>query len=154
MDAVDDLRQRCAAHGRWMAVHPDAVSFAEAWADRNHEELEFAARAHADRPTPTRTTSPVHVGGHRYGSAMNERRLLVRLARGDVQNVRFDDVRRLAEALGFERRRVAGSHHTFAHPGVPELVNLQEVRGQAKPYQLRQLMKLVERYDLALEGES
>jgi hypothetical protein len=37
------------------------------------------------------------------------------------------------------------------HPDVPELMNLQDVGGEAKPYQIRQLMKLVERYNLKLE---
>lgn len=60
---------------------------------------------------------------------------------------------RLAEAFGFRLSRVSGSHHIFTHPGIPELVNLQNVHGQAKPYQIRQLMKLVERYDLKLEGK-
>ena len=36
---VEDMRRRCAAHGRWMAEHPEAVSFSEAWADRNLDEL-------------------------------------------------------------------------------------------------------------------
>jgi hypothetical protein len=36
---VEDMRRRCAAHGRFMTSHPDAVAFAEAWADRNLEEL-------------------------------------------------------------------------------------------------------------------
>jgi hypothetical protein len=36
------------------------------------------------------------------------------------------------------------------HPKVPELLNLQKVRGQAKPYQLKQLLHLVERYSLTL----
>jgi predicted RNA binding protein YcfA (HicA-like mRNA interferase family) len=54
------------------------------------------------------------------------------------------------EGLGFELRRVSGSHHVFAHPDITELLNLQSVSGQAKPYQLRQLMRLVERYDLRL----
>jgi len=38
----------------------------------------------------------------------------------------------------------------FAHPGIPELVNLQEVNGKAKPYQVRQFLELVEEYDLEL----
>ena len=46
-----------------------------------------------------------------------------------------------------------GSHRIFTHPSVPELVNLQEIGGQAKPYQVRQFLKLVERYDLRLEDE-
>ncbi len=37
--------------------------------------------------------------------------------------------------------------------GIPELVNLQEVGGQAKPYQIRQVLRLVERYNLLLEVE-
>jgi hypothetical protein len=36
---VEDMRRRCAAHDRFMASHPDAVAFTEAWADRNLEEL-------------------------------------------------------------------------------------------------------------------
>jgi hypothetical protein len=39
-------------------------------------------------------------------------------------------------------------HHVFVHPEIPELISLQAVRGQAKPYQIRQFLKLVERYDL------
>lgn len=82
---------------------------------------------------------------------MDERKLLKRLARGDLANVAFGDLCVLAEALGFELRRVNGSHHVFAHPDIPQLINLQSVRGQARPYQIRQLLRLVERYDLRLE---
>lgn len=48
---------------------------------------------------------------------------------------------------------MAGSHHTFSHHALPELLNLQEVHGEAKPYQLRQLLAMIERYDLGLERE-
>ena len=36
---VEDMRRRCAAHDRWMAARPEAVAFADAWADRNLAEL-------------------------------------------------------------------------------------------------------------------
>ena len=62
-------------------------------------------------------------------------------------------MRRLVEAFGFELRRTSGSHHVFARPDVLELVNLQEVRGQAKPYQVRQSLRFVERYALSLEAD-
>ena len=65
-----------------------------------------------------------------------------------MTNVRFADAKRLALALGFHIARVRGSHHILVHPVIPELINLQEHRGQAKPYQLRQLLHLVERYHL------
>ena len=55
--------------------------------------------------------------------------------------------------LGFEFARVSGSHHIFTHPDISELLNLQEVRGEAKPYQIRQFLRLVERYNLKLREE-
>ena len=85
---------------------------------------------------------------------MGPRRLLQRLRRGGLTNVRFRDITRLVEALGFELQRTSGSHHIFAHPEVPGLLNLQEVAGEAKPYQIRQFLRLVERYSLDLEGET
>lgn len=36
---VEDMRRRCAAHAQWMADHPQALSFAKAWGDRNFGEL-------------------------------------------------------------------------------------------------------------------
>lgn len=70
-----------------------------------------------------------------------------------MANVSFSDMRRLVESFGFELRRTSGSHHIFVHPDVSELLNLQEVRGQAKPYQIRQFLRLVERYALRSENE-
>jgi len=85
---------------------------------------------------------------------MNRRKLLRRLAQGALQNVAFSDLRRLVEGFGFTLSRVSGSHHVFTHPSIAELVNLQEVGGQAKPYQIRQFLRLVERYNLTLEDEA
>ena len=62
-------------------------------------------------------------------------------------------MRRLVEAFGFELRRTSGSHHVFVHPDVRELINFQNARGQAKPYQIRQFLRLVERYALTMEDE-
>ena len=59
----------------------------------------------------------------------------------------------MVEGFGFKQMRVTGSHHIFAHPGVHELANFQEVKGEAKPYQIRQFLRLIERYDLKLEDE-
>ena len=84
---------------------------------------------------------------------MNRRKLVRRLSQGAVSNVRYEDVVDLAEGFGFKLSRVKGSHHIFTHPAIPGLINLQEVGGQAKPYQIRQLLRLVERYNLQL-GEA
>jgi len=83
---------------------------------------------------------------------MQTRKLLARISRGDVQNVSFEDFCRLLEHLGFSNVRTGGSHRIYSHPSIPELVNLQDVGGQAKPYQIRQVLRLVERYNLTLEN--
>ena len=84
---------------------------------------------------------------------MNRRRLLARLARGGVNNVAFSDMTNLVEGFGFRLVRVNGSHHIFGRVGIPKTINLQPDRGDAKPYQIRQFLKLVERYRLTLEDE-
>lgn len=66
-------------------------------------------------------------------------------------NVAFDDLLTLVRAFGFRLSRVSGSHHIFVRDDMRELVNLQNVGGRAKPYRVRQFLKLVERYDLELE---
>jgi predicted RNA binding protein YcfA (HicA-like mRNA interferase family) len=82
---------------------------------------------------------------------MNRKKLLRRLAQGALQNVAFHDMINLIEGFGSRLSRIMGSHHIFTHPALPGLVNPQEVDGKAKPYQIRQFLRLVERYDLKLE---
>ncbi|MCX6843815.1 MAG: type II toxin-antitoxin system HicA family toxin [candidate division WOR-3 bacterium] len=84
---------------------------------------------------------------------MNRRRFLARLASGAVRNVGFDDFTGLVRAFGFALARKSGSHHIYTRPDIPQLVNLQDVNGQAKPYQIRQFLRLVEKYNLTMEEE-
>ena len=83
---------------------------------------------------------------------MNPRKLLQK-ALSSPANLGFDEACALACAFGFHLSRVSGSHHIFARQGVRELLNLQDVGGKAKPYQVKQLLDLVERYNLSLGGE-
>lgn len=83
---------------------------------------------------------------------MNKRRLLQKIL-GGSKNIAFGDMIALVEAFGFRLSRVNGSHHIFTHPEINELVNLQNVGGQAKPYQIKQFLRLVERYDLRMEDD-
>jgi predicted RNA binding protein YcfA (HicA-like mRNA interferase family) len=83
-----------------------------------------------------------------------KKRKLLQKALTSPNNMRFKDMVVLVEAFGFRLSRVRGSHHIFTHPQVQQLVNLQDVKGQAKPYQIRQFLRLVERYDLELGDDS
>jgi predicted RNA binding protein YcfA (HicA-like mRNA interferase family) len=83
---------------------------------------------------------------------MNVTKLFAKAARSPA-SCRFTEIQRLLGAFGFHLSRVTGSHHIYTHPGIPELVNLQSVKGMAKAYQVRQLLRLVERYNLELEPD-
>ena len=82
---------------------------------------------------------------------MNPEKLLIRLARGNYENISFGDSQRLVEAHGFVLRRVQGSHHIYRNPALPQIVNIQEVNGQSKSYQIRQFLRLVEKHQLGME---
>ncbi len=80
---------------------------------------------------------------------MNPRKTLEKIFAGS-KNIAFNDMVSLVEAFGFRLTRVKGSHHIFQRPGIREIVNLQEEKGQAIPYQVTQVLKLVDRHGLSL----
>ena len=83
---------------------------------------------------------------------MKKRKLLRRVS-DSPKNTSFNDLSSLIEAFGFTLARISGSHHIYSHPDIPELVNIQNSKGVAKPYQIRQFLKLVEKHDLKLQEE-
>ena len=83
---------------------------------------------------------------------MNKRKLLEKL-KNSQKNVRFGDFVILIEAFEFRQIRSQSSHNIYAHPGIPEIVNIQNYKGQVKPYQVKQFLSLVETYNLRLESE-
>jgi len=83
---------------------------------------------------------------------MKREKLFKKLISGS-KNIRFSEVVECAELFGFKLSRISGSHHIYIHPGVPKLINLQNVKGKAKPYQIKQLLELIERYNLQMEDQ-
>ncbi len=69
--------------------------------------------------------------------------------RSDV-NIDFSEFRRLVELFGFTER-IKGSHHIFTKAGVDEILNIQESKGKAKPYQVKQVRNLILKYRLKLD---
>jgi len=55
--------------------------------------------------------------------------------------------RQLLRRLGFAER-IRGSRHIFTKEGVEEILNLQPKGRQAKPYQLRQVRRVILKYRL------
>ena len=81
---------------------------------------------------------------------MKAQKLLWR-ALGGTKNFRFVELCRLAVAFGYRLDRINGSHHIFEHPNASRPLNLQNVHGQAKPYQVRQLLRDVEEFNIRME---
>ena len=74
-------------------------------------------------------------------------------ARRSVGNVRFRDLVKLVEAVGYTKARQRGSHHIFCHRSRTALpiVNLQSDGATAKPYQVRQVLRLIDEYKLEVQ---
>ena len=70
---------------------------------------------------------------------------------GRTENTRFSELTSLAEAYGFVLSRISGSHHIYKHPKMTELFNLQNYKGKAKAYQIRQFLDPLEKYNLDKE---
>ena len=83
---------------------------------------------------------------------MNIQKILLKIL-ADSKNIRFADMVKLVKGFGFVLSRTKGSHHIFVRPDIPELVNLQNVKDKAKPYQIQQFLKLVEKHNLKLEDK-
>ena len=81
---------------------------------------------------------------------MYRKKILLKILSGS-KNIKFSDMVNLVQGFGFILSRTDGSHHIFTRPDIPELVNLQNIKGEAKPYQIRQFLKLVEKHNLKLE---
>lgn len=61
--------------------------------------------------------------------------------------ISFSDLCQLLRHLGFDER-VRGDHHIFTKTGVEEILNLQPKRTKAKPYQVKQVRRVLLKYEL------
>ncbi len=83
---------------------------------------------------------------------MRERKTFRRVLRATSgANIPFGDLCGLLRRLGFAER-TRGSHHVFFKEGVYELIVLQREGGQAKPYQVRQVRRIILTYRLEIDG--
>ena len=67
-------------------------------------------------------------------------------------NIRFEYLRNLLQAFGFNLR-VKGDHHIFFRSDVEEILNLQPKQRKAKAYQVKQVRNIITKYKLGLSDE-
>ncbi len=78
-------------------------------------------------------------------------KLYANLLANPAQSVAFRDFVRIIEAFGFRPARAKGSHQSFVHPACPRLLVIQPKGKEAKRYQLREFLEMVEEYGLDRE---
>jgi predicted RNA binding protein YcfA (HicA-like mRNA interferase family) len=80
------------------------------------------------------------------------KRLIARIISGASDaNISFEELCALLKNLGFEMR-VKGSHHIFRKEQVVEKINLQRDGNMSKPYQVKQVRKIIIKYKLGGSG--
>jgi len=81
----------------------------------------------------------------------SRKKLLEEVLRGTADaNIQFSGLCQLLRSLGF-RERIRGDHHIYVKDGVEEILNLQPKGGKAKPYQVKQVRRVILRYRLGGE---
>ena len=80
---------------------------------------------------------------------MNKKKLLLKII-NNPKNVNFKDFTLIIESFGFLIARRKGSHYIYKNDEICEIINIQNFNGEAKPYQIKQFLSLVEKYNLKL----
>ena len=79
----------------------------------------------------------------------NEKILQSVLSGTQDSNIKFKDLPKLLETLGFDCR-IRGDHFIYTYSGNPEIINIQPDKGLAKGYQIKQIRNYIIKYKLSL----
>jgi hypothetical protein len=78
---------------------------------------------------------------------MTRREKLLAAIRANPKGVRFADACKAAETAGFVKAGGKGSHTVYAKTGEPTILNFQNRNGYIPPYQARQLIEMLDKYE-------
>ncbi|MFD1555989.1 hypothetical protein ACFSHT_10190 [Paraburkholderia silviterrae] len=79
---------------------------------------------------------------------MNQRLKRRDRIRQNPKDVRFDDACAVAVELGFTHTGSGGtSHWAYSRPGEPTQLNFQNRAGKIPPYQAKQLISMMDKYE-------
>ena len=79
------------------------------------------------------------------------RKLYERLLANPRSTISFRDFEKLLAAFGFEHARTTGSHRQYVHPKLSRPLPVQPSSKDAKAYQVREFLELVEKHGLYIE---
>jgi predicted RNA binding protein YcfA (HicA-like mRNA interferase family) len=72
--------------------------------------------------------------------------------RRNPRNVDVNEFIKIALCLGFSHLQGKGSHQVLGRKGIKEGIVIQDVGGKVKPYQMKQFLRLIEKYNIVQEG--
>jgi predicted RNA binding protein YcfA (HicA-like mRNA interferase family) len=78
-------------------------------------------------------------------------KLYEQLMQSTNRSVAFRDFIALIEAFGFSEARTRGSHRCFAHPDCSRPLVVQPKGSDAKRYQVREFLDMIEEFGLTLK---
>ncbi|MCD8158406.1 MAG: type II toxin-antitoxin system HicA family toxin [Clostridiales bacterium] len=78
---------------------------------------------------------------------MNDKILLDILSGSKDSNIKFRDLQNILKALQFDER-VKGDHFIYRKEDVSEIINIQPNGNKAKPYQVKQIRRIILKYRL------
>lgn len=65
------------------------------------------------------------------------------------RNIKFRDLQKILETLGFDCR-IRVDHFIYTYESNPEIINIQPHKGMAKPYQVKQIRNYIIKNKLSL----
>jgi predicted RNA binding protein YcfA (HicA-like mRNA interferase family) len=79
---------------------------------------------------------------------MTKKEKLLAKAAKSPQNLRFEEFITLLEQNGFTISRIKGSHFVACHEKTQQAISIQERRGNAKLYQVKQFFEILKEENL------
>ena len=84
---------------------------------------------------------------------MSRKAKLIDAIRNNPKGVRFEYALLVAGWIGFTHEGGSGAHRTRSRPGEIRQLNFQKLSdGSAKPYQVRQLIEMIDKYEGEIFG--
>lgn len=77
----------------------------------------------------------------------NEKIFLEIMCGSKDTNIRFSELQKLLDALGFQCR-IKGDHFIYYKDEITEIINIQPDGNKAKPYQVKQVRSLILKYKM------
>jgi len=75
-------------------------------------------------------------------------KILLRILTGrSDNNISFSELCYVLDKYGFQKR-IKGDHHIYSHKNIIEIINIQPVGSEAKPYQVKQVRNIILKYKL------